>query len=121
MCDNFSYSFLDHGTRLGATLERIQKNGDPINLMKDIPIEAEHIEEANSAQKQDMFAEIYFAQVDIPTIGRNLLGDSEYNYLMSTLKTGEHAVVLMGKGYSFKGSGYVRGAIFDRIQILQIT
>ena len=28
-------------------------------------------------------------------------------------------IILMGTGYSFKGSGYVRGAIFDRIQMLQ--
>jgi len=84
-----------------------------------IGTEAEHIEEATQDQKQELFAEIYFAQVDIPTIGRNLLGNSEYEYLISTLKSGEHAIVLMGTGYSFKGSGYVRGGIFDRIQILQ--
>ena len=35
------------------------------------------------------------------------------------LQPGEHAIVMLGNGYSFKGSGYVRGAIFDRIQILQ--
>jgi len=81
--------------------------------------EAEHVEEASIDQKQDMFSEVFFAQLDIPTIGRNLLGDSEYEYLISTLKTGEHAIVLMGNGYSYKGSGYVRGGIFDRIQILQ--
>lgn len=81
--------------------------------------EAEHVEEATPEQKQDDFAEIYFAQVNIPTVGRNLLGDSEYDYLMSQLKPGEHALILMGTGYSFKGSGFVRGAIFDRIQILQ--
>jgi NosR/NirI family nitrous oxide reductase transcriptional regulator len=81
--------------------------------------EAEHIEQASSAQKSDMFAEIYYAQADIPTIGRNLLGDSEYEWLMKTLQPAEHAIVMLGNGYSFKGSGYVRGAIFDRIQILQ--
>lgn len=80
---------------------------------------AEHVNEATPTQKQDDFVEIYFAQADIPTVGRNLLGDSEYDYLMSTLKPGEHAIALMGNGYSFKGSGYVRGGIFDRIQILQ--
>ena len=80
---------------------------------------AEHVDEAALEQKQELFAEIFFAQVDIPTVGRNLLGDTEYEYLLSTLKPGEHAIVLMGTGYSFKGSGYVRGAIFDRIQILQ--
>lgn len=66
-----------------------------------------------------MFAEIYFAQINIPNVGRNILGDSEYDYLISTLKPGEHAIALMGSGYSFKGSGYVRGAVFDRIQVLQ--
>ena len=81
--------------------------------------EAEHIDQASPEQKQDMFADIYFAQVNIPTIGRNLLGDSEYEYLISSLKPGEHALALMGTGYSFKGSGYVRGGIFDRIQVLQ--
>jgi NosR/NirI family nitrous oxide reductase transcriptional regulator len=81
--------------------------------------EAEHIEEASAEQKEDMFAEVYFAQVNIPSVGRNLLGDSEYEYLAANLKSGEHAVILMGTGYSFKGSGYVRGAIFDRIQVLQ--
>lgn len=81
--------------------------------------DAEHVDEATTEQKQALFAEVYFAQVDIPTVGRNLLGDSEYEYLLTTLKAGEHALILMGKGYSFKGSGYVRGAIFDRIQILQ--
>ncbi|WNC71798.1 4Fe-4S binding protein [Thalassotalea psychrophila] len=81
--------------------------------------EVEHIDEATPEQKQDMFAEIYFAQADIPSVGRNLLGESEYRWLMSTLKEGEHAIALLGNGYSYKGSGYVRGGIFDRIQILQ--
>jgi len=81
--------------------------------------DAEHIEEASANEKQDMFAEIFFAQADIPTVGRNLLGDSEYEWMMSNLKENERAIIILGNGYSFKGSGYVRGGIFDRIQILQ--
>ncbi len=39
---------------------------------------------------------------------------------MSTLKPGEHAIAVLGSGdYSFKGSGYVRGGIFDRVQLRQ--
>ncbi|MBA6380757.1 MULTISPECIES: transcriptional regulator NosR [unclassified Colwellia] len=79
----------------------------------------EHVDEASAEQKQQLFAEIYFAQADIPTVGRNLLGDSEYQWLMASLKEGEHAIIMLGNGYSYKGSGYVRGGIFDRIQILQ--
>ncbi len=81
--------------------------------------EAENIEQASPEHKSDMFAEVYYAQADIPTIGRNLLGDSEYQWLMKTLQPNEHAIIVLGNGYSFKGSGYVRGGIFDRIQILQ--
>src|SRR5690554_2146604 len=39
---------------------------------------------------------------------------------MEELKPGEHAFAVLGNGdYSFKGSGYVRGGIFDRIQLRQ--
>ena len=71
-------------------------------------------EESNAA-----FIDLYYTQLNIPTIGRNLIGDSEYKWLQNELKEGEHALALMGNGFSFKGSGYVRGGIFDRIQIHQ--
>ena len=39
---------------------------------------------------------------------------------MAELGPGEHAIAVMADGeYSFKGSGYVRGGIFDRIQLVQ--
>ncbi len=81
--------------------------------------EAEHIGNIPADQKQGMFAEIYFALADVPTIGRNLFGDADYEWLMQSLKPGEHLLVVLGNGYSFKGSGYVRGGIFDRLQIHQ--
>jgi len=80
---------------------------------------AEHVDEADADEKSDAFIELYYAQLDIPTIGKNLLGESEYQWLMETLKPDEHALILLANGYSFKGSGYVRGGIFDRIQVHQ--
>ena len=60
------------------------------------------------------------ALVSAPEIGRTLLGDEEYANLTSWLKEGEEAILVLGRGkYSFKGSGYVRGGIFDRIQLIQ--
>jgi NosR/NirI family transcriptional regulator, nitrous oxide reductase regulator len=81
--------------------------------------EAEHVDEASASQKQDMFAEIYYALLDVPTIGKNLLSEADNAWLVDPLVKGEHLLVLMGNGYSFKGSGYVRGGIFDRIQLHQ--
>ena len=68
----------------------------------------------------DTFIEMSAAMVSIPTIGRTLLGDAEYGNLINWLEEGEEAILVVGRGpYSFKGSGYVRGGIFDRIQLIQ--
>ena len=66
------------------------------------------------------FIDLYTADVAVPTIGRSLLGDDGYDRLKARLKPGQQAIVVAGSGhYSFKGSGYVRGGIFDRIELLQ--
>ncbi|MGP5563467.1 transcriptional regulator NosR [Vreelandella alkaliphila] len=66
------------------------------------------------------FIELFYTYLNPPTAGRNLLGDTGYDQLMAELEDGEHAIAVMGRGdYSFKGSGYVRGGIFDRIELSQ--
>lgn len=71
-------------------------------------------------RKQKLFTELYYAPLNIPTIGKNLLGESEFNWLMSELKPGDQAIAVMGNGdYSFRGNGFVRGGIFDRFQVQQ--
>ncbi|WP_409528107.1 4Fe-4S binding protein [Rhizobium sp.] len=68
----------------------------------------------------DRFIDLYLAPVSVPSIGRSLLGDVSYERLASRLKPGQSAILVAGDGaYSFKGSGYVRGGIFDRIELLQ--
>lgn len=68
----------------------------------------------------DTFIDLYLALVSAPTIGRSLLGDEGYKRLKEHLRPGQQAIVVAGDGlYSFKGSAYVRGGIFDRIEILQ--
>ncbi|RMD68951.1 MAG: 4Fe-4S binding protein, partial [Gammaproteobacteria bacterium] len=66
------------------------------------------------------FIDLYVTYLNPPTIGKNLLGEEQYRWLLKTLKPGEHAIAIMANGkYSFKGSGFVRGGIFDRIQVVQ--
>jgi NosR/NirI family nitrous oxide reductase transcriptional regulator len=68
----------------------------------------------------DAFIELYAATITIPSVGRSLLGDREYSNLTKKLDPGQAAILVAGDGrYSFKGSGYVRGGIFDRFQIIQ--
>lgn len=66
------------------------------------------------------FIDLHTALVTPEIIGRNLLGQAEYEAMRGWLAPGQSAVVIAGLGdYSFRGSGYVRGGIFDRVQIIQ--
>ncbi len=70
----------------------------------------------------DTFIDLYAADVAVPTIGRSLLGNDGYDRLTARLKPGQQAIVVAGSGrYSFKGAAYVRGGIFDRIELIQET
>ena len=82
--------------------------------------EAEGVDNASPDQVDDTFIELYTADLNPPTIGRALLGDNQYRFLMQELKPGEQAILVLGRGlFSYKGSGYVRGGIFDRVQLRQ--
>jgi len=68
----------------------------------------------------EVFIDMYAALVSVPQIGQALLEEREYANLENWLAEGEHAILIAGSGrYSFKGSGYVRGGLFDRIQLIQ--
>lgn len=78
------------------------------------------IDKPEKGDPDDTFINLYAAVVSVPSIGRSLLGDAEWNYLRDRLKPGQQAILVAGEGvYSFKGSGYVRGGIFDRIEVIQ--
>jgi NosR/NirI family nitrous oxide reductase transcriptional regulator len=87
---------------------------------EDRPVEKGICVQIQIGERCNVFVDLFYAYLNAPTIGRNLLGESQYNWLMAELKKGEHAIAVMSNGiYSFKGSGYVRGGIFDRIQVSQ--
>lgn len=67
------------------------------------------------------FIELWFGYLNQPDIGRSLLGEAGWTSLMAQLKPGEHALfVIRTQGAeSFKGSGFVRGGIYDRVQVHQ--
>jgi NosR/NirI family transcriptional regulator, nitrous oxide reductase regulator len=68
----------------------------------------------------DTFIDLYVGLASAPVIGRSLLGATGYETLRQHLGPDQQAFVIMGTGrYSFRGSGYVRGGIFDRIEVTQ--
>ncbi|MGE0324744.1 MAG: 4Fe-4S binding protein [Polyangiaceae bacterium] len=66
------------------------------------------------------FIDLYFTILDAPQIGRAILGEREFAWQKQQLEPGEHLLVVLGNGSSsFKGSGFVRGGMFDRVRLEQ--
>lgn len=77
-------------------------------------------EKAELGNPDDTFVDVYTAVVSQPSIGKSLLGEKGFTDLQARLKPNQSAIIIAGEGrYSWKGSGYVRGGIFDRVEIIQ--
>lgn len=73
-----------------------------------------------AADDDTRFIDMYATVASVPAIGRTLIGEREFANLQNWLEEDEHALLIGGRGiFSFKGSGYVRGGIFDRIVLIQ--
>jgi NosR/NirI family nitrous oxide reductase transcriptional regulator len=111
----------DWHTLLGdGSVRRLHLTVGDVNGAFEKSGDAESTRRAIAGAAEDPFVDLYVAQVTVPTIGRSLLGEAGYANLLQRLAKGQQAILVAGVGaYSFKGSGYVRGGIFDRIQINQ--
>ena len=66
------------------------------------------------------FIDLWFTVVDAPQVGKALLGPEGWAHAAGKLQEDEHLIVVLGNGTStFKGSGFVRGGLFDRIRVEQ--
>jgi NosR/NirI family nitrous oxide reductase transcriptional regulator len=67
------------------------------------------------------YIELWFGYLNQPDVGHSLLGSRGYENLMSRLGEHQHAIFIIRSDgeASFKGSGFVRGGIYDRIQVRQ--
>ncbi|CAB9544281.1 Nitrous oxide reductase maturation protein NosR [Bathymodiolus brooksi thiotrophic gill symbiont] len=81
---------------------------------------AANITESDSPN--DTFINLNLALVSIKEIGQNILGKAEYKNLTKKISKDQHAILVMASGlYSFRGTGFVRGGLFDRFTIEQNT
>lgn len=77
-------------------------------------------EELGIAASGQPYIDLHFGYLNAPTVGRSILGEAAWKRLMADLKPDEHAIFIVASGTaSFKGSGFVRGGIYDRIQVAQ--
>ncbi len=103
-----------------GTLRRLSLDVGQVNAAFDGLNDPRANAKPETAPADSIFAEMQVALVSIPAIAQALLSLDEQTNLKTWLKLGDHALMIAGKGiYSFKGSGYVRGGIFDRIVLVQ--
>lgn len=103
-----------------GTLRRLSLDVGQVNAAFADNSDARARERAIADAPQTTFIDMQAALVSVPAIGKALLGPAEEANLQNWLTEGDNAIAVMGRGlYSFKGSGYVRGGIFDRIVLIQ--
>ena len=78
-------------------------------------------EQLGQERSADPFIELWFGDLSHPDIGKNILGATGWNNLKLQLKENEHAIFIIRTAgrESFKGSGFVRGGLYDRVQVRQ--
>ncbi len=119
--DEAKSEIVDWQTLIGdGSVRRLSLSLAEINDAYDKSGNPEAAKRREKGPPDETFVDLYVALPTIPTIGRSLLGETGYQQMTDRLQPGQHAILVMGNGrYSFKGSGYVRGGIFDRIELVQ--
>ncbi|OMH39694.1 ferredoxin [Motiliproteus sp. MSK22-1] len=68
----------------------------------------------------EYFSEIFYAYLNAPTIGRNLLGRTHYQELMNSLKPGEQVFAVMSRGaFLHVPDGFKPGTVPGRLSLEQ--
>lgn len=78
-------------------------------------------EQLGQDRSAEPFIELWFGSLSHPDIGKSVLGSTSWENLKLQIKEGEHAIFIIRTAgrESFKGSGFVRGGLYDRVQVRQ--
>lgn len=75
---------------------------------------------ARAGEPDEVFIDLYVGLFSVESIGRSLLSKEDYQAAKAWTGDKQAGVVVAANGdYSFRGSGFVRGGIFDRLQLVQ--
>jgi NosR/NirI family nitrous oxide reductase transcriptional regulator len=103
-----------------GTIRRLSLDVGQVNRAFEEVGDPRAAERPIAGAEDETFIDLYATLVSIPGIADALLEPGEAQNLRAWLSEGEHAILVAARGqYSFKGSGYVRGGLFDRIQLIQ--
>lgn len=80
----------------------------------------EGLDEEGARAPDDSFIDLYFAYLDVPSVGRNLLTPEDWQRLHDRLEPGDHALLVIDSGRnSILGDDFVRGSVPDHLTLRQ--
>ncbi len=76
---------------------------------------------SDNEHTEALFIDLYFCHLNVPTIGRNVLGEKEYDRLIKEeIEPGEQVILVTANGpHSFLGEQFVEGSVPDRLALFQ--
>ncbi|MQP65317.1 4Fe-4S binding protein [Niveispirillum sp. SYP-B3756] len=78
------------------------------------------LDAAGLADPQGIFIDLWVAYLNVPTIGRSLLGEAQYAQVMDRLQPGEEVLLVLSSGrYSYTGPDFVPATVPDRLAVSQ--
>ncbi|MGP1628548.1 MAG: 4Fe-4S binding protein, partial [Giesbergeria sp.] len=80
----------------------------------------ERQDEIARREPDSVFTEMLVLHLNVPSVGRNVLSDKAWKYLMGWVEPGDHAFLVATRGrYSFVSDDYISGAVPDRLTLTQ--
>lgn len=80
----------------------------------------EGVDDAALERPDDTASELWAAYLNVPTVGRNLLGEARWRALMARLAPGQHALLVAGTGrLGFLGEEFIPGTVPRRLAVRQ--
>ncbi len=113
---------LDRETFSEATWQALEEDGSIVRLRLNQKTVAKALGDDRAPDGQDdaLFIDLRTGLISSPRVGENLIGKLDFNELLAGMAANDQIIVVVADGlYSFKGTGYIRSGLFDRIQLEQ--
>lgn len=105
--------------------ETEQRLGQTLDSYVDLELEPEFDSQSSNSQPPDsddetVFSELYFAYLNAPIIGRNLLGDTRYQQLLKAIKPDEQVLAVFSRGpFPHVPETFKPGTVPGRLSLMQ--
>jgi transcriptional regulator of nitric oxide reductase len=104
--------------KAGLVTRKVFKNSEVEAAFKGTV--GEGLDEEGKRAPDAPFVELYFAHLNVPSAGRNLLPATTWDYLQKRLDPGDHALLVIAKGrYGIVSEDFQRGTVPDRLTLTQ--